>query len=143
VACDIFSIIPHSVRVEVSFSLGQDMFGWRQSKTKGKTVHKQVVVRQFSRANNGILPGNNAVVDPSSTNNDMEMNREAEEKNLHQMAKVHNFLEMWQGSQTLQATQKESRDQKTQMTAVGYISDTEEIIKASWSNFHHEGVAAF
>jgi hypothetical protein len=29
------------------------------------------------------------------------------------------------------------------MTAVGYISDTEEIVKASWSNFHHDGAAAF
>jgi len=29
------------------------------------------------------------------------------------------------------------------MTAVGYISDTEEIVKASWSVFHHDGAAAF
>jgi hypothetical protein len=29
------------------------------------------------------------------------------------------------------------------MTAIGYISDTEEIIKVFWSNFHHEGAAAF
>jgi len=29
------------------------------------------------------------------------------------------------------------------MTAVGYISDTEEIIKASWSNFQYDGAAAF
>jgi len=29
------------------------------------------------------------------------------------------------------------------MTAVGYISDTEEIIKASWSNLQHHGAAAF
>jgi hypothetical protein len=50
---------------------------------------------------------------------------------------------MWQGSQTLQATQKEARAQNKQMTAIGYISDTEEIVKASWSNFHHDGVAAF
>jgi len=27
------------------------------------------------------------------------------------------------------------------MTAVGYISDTEEIVTASWSNFHHDGAA--
>jgi hypothetical protein len=30
-----------------------------------------------------------------------------------------------------------------QMTTVGYISDPEEIIKASWSYFQHDGVAAF
>jgi len=29
------------------------------------------------------------------------------------------------------------------MTAVGYISDTEQIIKAFWSNFQHDGVATF
>jgi hypothetical protein len=31
----------------------------------------------------------------------MEMKREAEEKKLNRMAKVHDFLQMWQGSQTL------------------------------------------
>jgi hypothetical protein len=50
---------------------------------------------------------------------------------------------MWQGSQNLPATHKESRGQNNQMTAVGYISDTEEIIKASWSNVQHDGGAAF
>jgi len=29
------------------------------------------------------------------------------------------------------------------MTAVGSISDTEEIVKASWSHFHHDSAAAF
>jgi len=59
------------------------------------------------------------------------------------MAKVHDFLEMWQGSQNLCATQKESCTQNKQMTAVRNISDTEEIIKASWSLFQHDGAAAF
>jgi hypothetical protein len=59
------------------------------------------------------------------------------------MAKVHYFLEKWQGSQNLHATQKESRTQNKQMTAVGYISNTEEIVKASWSLFQHHGAAAF
>jgi len=35
VARNIFSIIPHGVRVEASFSLGRDNIGWRQSKTTG------------------------------------------------------------------------------------------------------------
>jgi len=129
--------------VEASFSLGQDVIGWRQSKTTGETLREEVVVRQFAWANSRLLAGDDPVLDPDSTDNDMEMKREAEEKKLHRMAKVHNFLEMWQGSQTLRATQKESRAQNKQMTAVGYISDTEEIIKSSWSNFHHDGVAAF
>jgi len=53
------------------------------------------------------------------------------------------FLEMWQGSQNLCATQKESHPQNKQMTAIGYISDTEDIVTAPWSLFHHNGAAAF
>ena len=49
---------------------------------------------------------------------------------MHRMAKLHDCLEMWQGSQNLRATHKESHGQNEQMTAVGYISDTEEIVKA-------------
>jgi len=67
--------------------------------------------------------------------NYLELKKQAEEKKLRRMAMVRNFLEMWQGSQNLRATQKESWAQNKQMTAVGYISDTEEIVKASWSNF--------
>jgi hypothetical protein len=77
-----------------------------------------------------------------NTENDSEMKKEAEEWKLHRMAKVHDFLEMWQGSQNLRATQKESQAQNKQMTAVGYISDTEEIVKSSWSLFQHDGAAA-
>jgi hypothetical protein len=71
------------------------------------------------------------------------MKKEAEERTLHRMAKVHNFLEMWQGSQNLHATQKESRPQNKQMTAVGYILDTEEVVKAPWSLFQHYGASVF
>jgi len=143
VAHDIFSIIPHGVGVKASVSFVRDVIGWRQSKTTGETLCEKVVVRQFARANNGLLTGDNPILDPTSTDNDLEMQREAEGKKLHRMAKVHNFLEMWQDSQTLSATQKESHAQNKQMTAVGYISDTEELVKASWSLFHHDGVAAF
>jgi len=59
------------------------------------------------------------------------------------MAKVEDFLETWQGSQNLRATQKESRTQNKLITAVEYISDMEEIVKASWSLFQHDGAAAF
>jgi len=38
---------------------------------------------------------------------------------------------------------KKSRAQNKKMTAVGYILDTEEILKASWSLFQHDGAAAF
>jgi hypothetical protein len=56
---------------------------------------------------------------------------------------VNNILERWPGSQNQSASQKDSRDQNQQMTTVGYISDKEEIVKASWSIFQHNGVAAF
>jgi len=143
VARDIFSIIPHGVAVEASFSLGRDVIGWRQSKTTGETLREKVVARQFARANNGILAGTDPEIDTTNTENDSEMKKEAEERKLHRMAKVHDFLEMWQGSQNLRATQKESRAQNKQMTAVGYVSDTEEIVKASWSLFQNDGAAAF
>jgi len=71
------------------------------------------------------------------------MIKEAEERKLHRMARDPNFLEMWHGSENLRATQTESRAQNKQMTAVGYISDTEEIVKASWSLFQHDGATAF
>jgi len=71
------------------------------------------------------------------------MKKEAVEWILDRMAKVHDFLEMWQGSQNLRATQKESRTQNKQMTAVGYILHMEQIVKASWSLFVLDGLAAF
>jgi len=104
VARDIFSIIPHGVGVEASFSLGRDVIGWRLSKTTGETLRENVVVRQFARANNGILAGTDPELDTMNTENDSEMKKEAEEQKLHRMAKVHDLLEMWQGSQNLHAT---------------------------------------
>jgi len=71
------------------------------------------------------------------------MKNEAEERKLHRMAKVHDFLKMWQGSQNLRATQQESHARNKPMTAVGSISDTEEIVKASWSLFKHDRAAEF
>jgi len=143
VARDIFSIIPHGVGVEASFSLGRDVIGWRQSKTTGETVRENFFVRQFARANNGILAGTDSELDTTNTENDLEMKKETEDVKLHRMAKVHDFLEVSQGSQNLRATQKASRAQNNQMTAVGYISDTEEIVKSSWSLFQHDCAAAF
>jgi len=71
------------------------------------------------------------------------MKKEADERKLHRMAKVHDFLEKWQGSQNLNVTQKECLTKNEQLMGIGYISDLEEIVKASWSRLHHDGVAAF
>jgi len=143
VECDIFSNIRLGVWVEASFSLGRDVIGWRQSKTTGETIRKKLVVKQFTRANNGILACTEPELDTTNTVNQSDMKKEAEEWILHRLANVHHFLKMWQGSQNLRATQQESRSQNQQMTAVGYILDMEEIVKASWSLFQHDGAAAF
>jgi len=119
VAHNIFSIIPHGVGVEASFSLGRDVSGWRQSKTTGETLRKNVIVRQFAPANNGILAGTDPELDTTNTENNSEMKKQVEERKLHRMAKVHDFLEMRQGSQNLCSTQKESRPQNKQTTGVG------------------------
>ena len=129
--------------MEASVSLGRHIIGWRQSKTTGKTLREKVAVRQFGQAIDGILAGDYAALHINDTENDFELKKEVEEWKLHTMAKVHNVLEMWQGSQRLHVTQKESHARNEPMTAIEYISDTEEIIKASWSNFQHNGVAAF
>jgi len=129
---NIFSIIPHAVGVEASFSLSLDVIGWRQSKTTGQTLCEKVIVRQFARANNGILAGTDPELDTPNSANDSEMKKEAEQRKLHRMAKVHDFLVMWQGSQNLRPMHEESSAQNKQMTAIEYISDTEEIINASW-----------
>jgi len=108
VAHDIFSILPHGLGVEARFSVGRDVIWWRQSKPTGETLCKKVIVRQYVWANNGILAGHHPVLDSTEAENDRELKKEAEERKLHRMAKVHDFWEMWQGSQNLRAIQKES-----------------------------------
>jgi len=140
---DILSIVPYDVGVNATFSLQWDVIGCRHYKTTGEKLLNWVIVRQFTRANDEIFAGDCASLDETETKNDLELKKDVEERKVHRMAKVYNFLEMWQGSKTLLATQKESRTQNKQMTAVVYISDTKEIIKVSWSNFQHEDAAAF
>jgi len=89
------------------------------------------------------MVSHNPALYTTNTENDSRMKTQAEKRNVHRMAKVHNCLEMWQCSQYLHATQKECRTQNNQMTAIGYISDNEEIVNASWSNFQQDGEASF
>jgi len=84
------------------------VIGRRQSKTTGGTLRAKAVVRQFARTNNGISAGAEPELDSTNTENNSEMKKDVQECTLHRMAKVYNFLEMWQGSQNLLATQKES-----------------------------------
>jgi hypothetical protein len=138
----IFSFIPHGVGVEARFAIDRDVIGWRQSTTTGETLREKIIVRLFAQANNGILAGTVPELDTTNTENDSEMRNEKEERTLNRMAKVHDYFVMWLGSQNLHATQKELHTQNKQMAVVGYISDTEEIVKASWSLFQHDGPPA-
>jgi hypothetical protein len=94
-------------------------------KPHARPFAKHLAVRQFARVNTGILAGTDPELDTMNTENNSQMIKEVEERKLHRMAKVHDFLEMGQGSQNVRATPKESRAQNKQMNAVGYISDTE------------------
>jgi hypothetical protein len=79
-----------------------------------------------------------------NTENHSETKKDPEDRQLHTMAKVHNFLGMWQCRRNLLATMKQSRRENNTMTAMGYISDTQEIVKACWVLlFHQDGAAAF
>ena len=129
--------------MEARFSLGRDVIGWRKSQTTGETHREKVVVRQFASANTGILARTDPAFDTTNTEKDSEPKKEVEERKFHRLAKVHDFLEMWQGSQNLQATQRESRNHNRPMTAIGYILDTEEIVEASWSLFQYDCGTAF
>jgi len=90
-ARNIFSSILHGVRVAASGSLGREIIGWRQSKISGETLQENVVVRPFAPKNNGILADDCAALDNTETENNLELMKEAEERKLHRMAKVHDF----------------------------------------------------
>jgi len=143
VVWDIISIRPHGIGAEARHSLGQDVIGWRQSRTKGKTLCKIVIVRQLPWVNTWLLAGNDSALDWTNTDNNLEMKWEVEQKKLHRMAKVHGFLEMWQGNQNLSPTQKEHHAENMQMTTVGFIPDTDKTFKGYWSNFQQDSAAAF
>jgi len=71
------------------------------------------------------------------------MKLDAVQRIVHSMPNVHDILEIRQGGQNLHATQKESSNQGKQMRVRRYISDTEEIVKASGWLFQHDIAAAF
>jgi len=143
VAGNILCIVQLSIKVEASISLGQDVIRLMHSTTTSKTLDKTAVARQFAWANYGILAGNDPMFNTTQTENSLELQKEVEERISHKMARTHDFLEMWQGSPNLHTAEKESHAQIKRVTAVGYISHTEEIIKVSWSNIQHDCPAAF
>jgi hypothetical protein len=130
------SIKPHGVGAKASFSLGRYVIGWRQSEPTGETLHEKVVLKKFALVNHRILAGTDIELDTTNTENNSEIKKEAEESKLHRMAKVHDFLEKWQGSQNLSATKKESRAQNKQMTYVRYLLDMDVIVKHPGHSFN-------
>jgi len=80
--------------VNAYFSSGQDVISWMQSNNTCKTLRKKRVVRQFAPANHGMLAVNDPALDMTNTDNDLELNRVGEDRQLHRMAKIHDFLEM-------------------------------------------------
>jgi hypothetical protein len=82
-------------------------------------------------------------LDNTMTENNSEMKKEAQNRKLPRMAKVHDFLEMWQGSQNICGVQRGSCTQNKKRITGEYILDTEEILEASWSLFLHNSAAAF
>jgi hypothetical protein len=63
-------------------------------KTQASPFAKKVVLRQCSRANIGILAAIGRELDTANADNASEMKKVAEERKLHSMGKVHDFLEM-------------------------------------------------
>jgi hypothetical protein len=47
------------------------------------------------------VAGTHQVLDTTNLENDTKMNKEAKESILHRIAKVHDLLEMWLGSNNL------------------------------------------
>jgi hypothetical protein len=125
------------------FDLGKTLLNSRRQQPQGRLFVQIVHLWQYRLANNGIVPGNDSVLDTMEVVNDIELMREAEERKLHRLAKVLDFLEMWQGSQIIHATQKESHAQNTHIKVVQSIFDTEEIVNAFWTIFEDDGAAAF
>ena len=98
---------------------------------------------QFARNNPGLLASNTGQINSSIPDNDSKNKKVAAQSNLYQMAKVNDFLVIWQGSENLYTIQKTLHTQNKHMTAMGYIPDTVEIVRVSWLAFKHDGVAAF
>jgi len=113
-----------------------------RARTAGGIPGPLANTRHFARAYDGILAGADPLLDTMNAEIDTEMKKEVEEMKFHRMGKFHKYLEMWQGSWNLRAIRKESSSQNKEMTAMGYISVTEAIVKSPRSLFQHDGAAA-
>jgi hypothetical protein len=106
------------------------------------TCYEKVVTNRFARSNIRIVGGSELASHQTHSENYFNPWIAVEVTIQHTMAKVHDVLDVCQGSPNLRMTQKVVHAPKKPMPAVGYISDTQEIINASWSDFLHDGAAA-
>jgi hypothetical protein len=95
--------------VETTLFLAQDVISYRQSITAGDTRCKEVIARRSHQVTNGLLAGDDSELNMTNTDNDLEIQREVEQKILHRMAKVHDVMEMQQGSKNVCTAWIESR----------------------------------
>jgi len=56
-------------------------------------LQEKLLVRHYALANDGILAGDDPALDRSETDDNSELKSEAEERKLHRMAIIHDFLE--------------------------------------------------
>lgn len=140
-ARDIFSVMPHGVGVEASFSLGRDVISWRQSRTNGITLQHKVVVRQWARSNNGLLPEEVSRSMKTDINTDEQQRRE--DKQLNQLASMKDFLSFKRQSDNMRSMQRELKGRDVSISGLGYISDEADGGVEEWSGFNQDGNSAF
>jgi len=81
--------------VEVSVTFGQDVIDSSQSKPTEYTLSEKVIVRYSASANNGISGGDNPTLDVTTTEDNLQLKRQAEDITLHKIANMHCVLDMW------------------------------------------------
>jgi len=70
---DMFTIIPHGVKVVAAFCIGSDIIRGKQSITIGRTIHKKVIVSPFAPDSTGMSAFCNPALDATNFGNDLEM----------------------------------------------------------------------
>jgi hypothetical protein len=135
-ASDVFSLIPHGVGIEVSFSLGRDMMSWHQTTMTSQTRTKCIIMRQFYCFNNEML----AMYDKLLDIQPVPTEEKAKLKTLANMADFRHFEES-------RAKRNEVRcqlwDSATGNDDPGFISDRMEAQVKTWGHFKHDGEWSF
>jgi len=142
-AHSIISIIPHGVRFEAGFDLPRDVLSWRQSKTSGKTLEEKVFIRQFAQVNNKIFRGRLRSISYHADAEWIGIEERCGGKKIEQNGQGPWLFGDVAGQPKPMCHTKGISRPKQANDSHKYISDTEQIIKASRSNFLHEGAAAF